>query len=117
MPIMLLVRAEDSPTFPAPGSWQKGDIINVRGPADVDNPWGNLETLPKFVRIRITNVNTPDLGWLAPGPDGETVNRRSARVAPEEIDAIIAANPEPIGNVGAHASYTRAQFNSRVVTK
>lgn len=47
----LLVRAFADPKATA---WQRGDIVEVR-PDDFTG-WGQLETLPRFVRVRVTGV-------------------------------------------------------------
>lgn len=116
MPLKLLVRAENSPTFPEPGSWAQGDIVAVVSDTHV---FGGKETLPLFIRVRISNANTADLGWLQAGDGGEAINRRSSRMDPAEVEAVKAtwAGVEGPAPTEAHVSFTRAQFNSRVVTR
>lgn len=123
MPVVLLVRAQTSDTFPAPGSWQEGDIVVSRPDGSI---WGNKETLPLFIRVRITNVNSPDIGWLQTSEvDGEIVNRRNVRVDPAAIAVVRTEWADPNSPSGfrtpapteVHASFNRAQFNSRIVTR
>lgn len=131
MPLKLLVRATNSPTFPAPGSWAQGEIVNVAPDTHI---YGRKEQLPYlgstitgggFIRVRITNVNSPDLGWLQEGADGGLVNRRASRMDPAQVEIVKAqwADPENPGLFlflepdAVHVSYNRAQFNSRIVTR
>ena len=115
---VIVVRAEDSPTFPMPGSWGKGDIVERRPEGSV---YGSKEGLPGFVRILITGAGG-SLAWLQEdtGGSGEMVNRRQVKVDPAEVDLIKAqweGIPGPSPNGGVHATYTRGQFNSKVITR
>lgn len=52
MPARLLICAQDM-RGSGPGRYRKGDIVDVR---EGDQPWGNLETRPDFIRLEISNA-------------------------------------------------------------
>lgn len=106
MPIRLLVRARHSQTFPAPGSWAKGDIVIARPEGHV---WGRLEGLPEFVRCDLTFQNTPDSEWV-----NEQLNsgggRRSIGLTEAEVDSVVTAD-------GTRSYGSAGQFVSRLERK
>lgn len=109
MPVRLLVRAQNSPTFPAPGSWRKGDIVAA---APAGHVWGNLERPPAFVRCDLTFQNTPDPSWIQEQIDAEG-GRRTVGLTEAEVDNILAADP-----VNGERTYSSAgQFVSRLEQK
>ena len=109
MPVRLLVRAQNSPTFPAPGSWGKGDIVQAR---PLPSPLGNLERPPLFVVCDLTFQNTPDPEWIQEQIDEEG-GRRQFGLSAAEVDSIIADDP-----VNGMRSYTASgQFISRMERK
>jgi hypothetical protein len=58
MPARLLICARDM-RGEGPGQWLKGEFVEVRS---VDMPWGNLEALPDFLRVEVSNANPGDFG-------------------------------------------------------
>jgi hypothetical protein len=120
MPFRLLVRAQDAPVENSPGAWRKGDIVVAVSDSHV---FGNKETLPLFLRVRISNSNDAPPGWLASSTagDGTLLNRRSVRVDTAEVDAIaapyIAGTSPPPTPTQVHASFTLGQFTGKVVTR
>ena len=106
MPIRLLVRAQHSPTFPAPGSWAKGDIVVA---APEGHVWGDKEGPPAFIRCDLTFSNTPDTEWVNEQIQ-EGGGRRTIGLTEAEVDAVLAA--------GGTRSYGSAgQFVSRLESK
>lgn len=106
MPLRLLVRADNSPTFPGPGSWRKGDIVIARPEGHV---WGNAEGLPLFIRCDLTFANTPDASWVQDQLDSEG-GRRQIGMTSAEVDSVVAA--------GGQRTYSNAgQFVSRLEQK
>ena len=81
MPVRLLVRAQNSPTYPAPSSWRKGDIVAA---APAGHVWGNLERPPNFVRCDLTFQNTPDPEWINESLTAEG-GRRTVGLAETEV--------------------------------
>lgn len=109
MPVRLLVRAENSPTFPIPGSWAKGDIVLAMRAGHV---WGEKERPPLFVRCDLTFQNTPDPEWIQEAIDEEG-GRRTIGLEDAEVDSILAADP-----VNGQRTYGSAgQFVSRLESK
>lgn len=109
MPLRLMVYAENSPTFPAPGSWRKGDIVE---PREVGSPLGNLERPPMVVICDLLFRNTPEPTWIQAQIDAEG-GRRTIGLTEAEVDSIIAA--DPINGIRTYGS--AGQFISRLETK
>lgn len=105
MALRLLCRAQNSPTFPAVGSWRKGEVV-VAMPAD--HVWGNKEGLPNFVRVDLTFANTPDPDWV--NDQLESGKRRAVGLTDAEVDSIIAAG-------GSRTYNSRGQFIQKIETK
>ena len=87
MPMRLLVRAANSPTFPVSGSWRKGDIVRA---APAGHVWGRLEGPPDFVRADLAFATTVDDTWIQDQIDDQG-GRRTVGMEAAEVDSILAA--------------------------
>lgn len=105
MPVRLMWRSTNSPTFPAPGSWRKGDLVEAR---PTGSPIGNMELI-EHVFTDLTFQNTPDADWVNEQIDAQG-GRRTVGLTEAEVDSVVASG-------GVRSYSNRGQFLQRVEVK